>query len=85
LTSSELTLLETLDLVPKDDFIQLGNVERSQRATTSKAQTKILDEMGVRYSCLNDVPGWCPVNGAVLDYMHNFYGELISFMAKLFG
>jgi hypothetical protein len=29
----------------------------------------------VRYSCLNDIPGWRPVNGAVLDYMHNFYGR----------
>ena len=39
----------------------------------------------VHYSYLTSVPGWCPVNGAVLDYMHNFYGELISFTVKLFG
>jgi hypothetical protein len=77
LTSSALILLETLDFVPKDDFIQLGNAERSRRATTNKARTEILDETGVRYSCLNEVPGWRPVNGAILDYMHNFYGELI--------
>ena len=77
LTSSALTLLEILDFVPKDDFIQLGNAERSRRATMNKAWTEILNETGVRYSCLNEVPGWRPVNGAILDYMHNFYGELI--------
>ncbi|KIM81158.1 hypothetical protein PILCRDRAFT_25959, partial [Piloderma croceum F 1598] len=59
---------DALNFVPKDDFIQLGNAERSRQ---------ILDETGVCYSCLNEVPGWRPVNGAILDYMHNFYGELI--------
>jgi len=78
-------LLENLDFILKDDFIQLGNAERSRRATTSKTQTKILDETGVRYSFLNDISEWCLVNGAVLDYMHNFYSQLISFTAKLFS
>jgi hypothetical protein len=77
LTSSALILLKTLDFIPKDDFIQLKNAERSQCATMKKAQTEILDETGVHYSCLNEVLGWCPVNSAILDYMHNFYSELI--------
>lgn len=80
--SYEPNILETLDFVPKEDFTQLGHAEQSRRATTDKARTTILDKTGARYSCLNDIPSWRPVTGAVLDYMHNFYGQSIKFICE---
>ncbi|KAG1751405.1 uncharacterized protein EDB91DRAFT_1234802 [Suillus paluster] len=61
-----------------NDFTQLRNANSSKMARSQAARTRILDAMGVRYSCLDELPGWTPVQRSVVDFMHNFYGQLLT-------
>ncbi|TFK48361.1 hypothetical protein OE88DRAFT_1684365 [Heliocybe sulcata] len=67
----------------RNDFVQLRHAERSRTAKTKKERTAILDEHGSRYSCLNDIPGWRPIQNAPLDPMHNIYGIVAHFHASV--
>ena len=48
---------------------------KSKNATTKKARKKILDEQGVRWSSMLDIPGFSPTKSAPLDMMHNLLGK----------
>ncbi|KIJ07324.1 hypothetical protein PAXINDRAFT_182502 [Paxillus involutus ATCC 200175] len=45
----------------REDFSQLGHAYQSKHATTVAARKKIVNEFGVRWSVLNEIPGYCPV------------------------
>lgn len=70
------TNLSLSDFELRDDFTQLHNANSSKMARSQAARTRILDATGVRYSCLNELPGWTPVQRSVVDFMHNFYGTI---------
>jgi hypothetical protein len=52
----------------------------SKNATLNAARKRILDAHGVRWSTLNTIPGFMPVEGAPLDLMHNLPGASIYFV-----
>lgn len=69
------------DFHMRDDWKLLEHAHRSKLSTTKAARKSILDEHGVRYSVLNELPGWLPMRRSPIDFMHNFYG--ISFCFEL--
>ncbi|KAF8837311.1 hypothetical protein BDN67DRAFT_991807 [Paxillus ammoniavirescens] len=58
----------------REDFSQLGHAYQSKHATTATARKKIVDEFGVRWSVLNEIPGYCPVLCSPTDPVHNLFG-----------
>lgn len=69
-------LLSFIEFKLRDDWESLKEEELSRRATTDKDRKDILNRSGMRYSEFNELPGWMPSQLTVVDYMHNFYGEL---------
>ncbi|KAG1812591.1 uncharacterized protein BJ212DRAFT_1448170 [Suillus subaureus] len=57
----------------QDDWKLLEHAHHSKLSTTKAARKSILDEHGVRYSILNELPGWLPMRCSPIDFMHNFY------------
>ncbi|KIJ59512.1 hypothetical protein HYDPIDRAFT_100577 [Hydnomerulius pinastri MD-312] len=64
----------------RDDWEQLQHAERSRLAATKVARKDILDTHGVRYSILNELPGWLPRRRSPIDFMHNFYALVKRFL-----
>lgn len=67
-----------LDFRLRNDEEQLRHANDSNVARTEVARKAILDEHGVRYSVMNEVPGCMPIRRAPIDFMHNFYGYLLT-------
>ncbi|KAG1813652.1 uncharacterized protein BJ212DRAFT_1447836 [Suillus subaureus] len=64
----------------RDDWKLLEHAHRSKLSTTKAACKSILDEHGVRYSILNELPGWLPMRHSPIDFMHNFYALVKRFL-----
>ncbi|KAG2737679.1 hypothetical protein P692DRAFT_201674704, partial [Suillus brevipes Sb2] len=64
----------------RDDWKLLEHAHRSKSSTTKAARKSILDEHGVRYSVLNELPGWLPMRRSPIDFMHNFYALVKRFL-----
>ncbi|KIY48977.1 hypothetical protein FISHEDRAFT_42291 [Fistulina hepatica ATCC 64428] len=69
--------------VLRDDFEQLKHAFKSQNARTKKDCRAILDAHGMRYSAVNILPGWLPISSSVIDFMHNFYGQVKDFWMEI--
>ena len=63
------------DFKLRDDWEMMMWAYKSKNATTKKARKKILDEQGVHWSSMLDIPGFSPTKSAPLDMMHNLLGK----------
>ncbi|KAH9935806.1 hypothetical protein B0H21DRAFT_878742 [Amylocystis lapponica] len=71
------------NFVLRDDWKQLKAGFKSKNATSAKTRKEVLDATGSRHTELNEIPGWLPVNGSALDYMHNFFGMVEAFFSEV--
>ncbi|EIW73972.1 hypothetical protein CONPUDRAFT_160538 [Coniophora puteana RWD-64-598 SS2] len=62
----------------RDDWDQIKQAQISKSVRSKAARKDILDVHGVRYSVLNDLPGWMPSASSPVDYMHNFYLGIVK-------
>ena len=67
-----------VDFQMRDDFTQLAAAWKSHEAKSERARKKILNESGSRWTEFMALPGWMPVTGAAVDFMHNFYRTPLS-------
>ncbi|THH10455.1 hypothetical protein EW146_g8367 [Bondarzewia mesenterica] len=74
---------EYKDFVMHNDWDLLMHVWKARSASSKMAHEVILKEHDIRWSALNEIPGWMPATCSLVDFMHNFYLSIIKHFHNL--
>jgi hypothetical protein len=72
------------DFKLRDDWEMMMWAYKSKNVTTKQTCKKILDEKGVCWSSMLNIPGFSPTKSALLDMMHNLLGKWNLQVKQLF-
>jgi hypothetical protein len=72
LTSEDINLIDPKQFKARDHESHMAQSTEWNQATTHAEKETVSDKQGVRYSALNDLPYWRPIEFCGIELMHSF-------------